>query len=228
MSWLVTNKRSFFRQQAAMFGLMGLMVIIFGAQLRLPYEVQAHFMAVPADVVESWNLLLEGKPSAGVLWSFITLVTYSFMHASLDHIASNLLFYWVFGALINELLGWRWLLGMVLFTAVGGGVVHTLMNPETWGPMVGASGVVSGFMGAFLGLAVRWQLPNPHIWPIARPIPPANLGYLALVFIIIDYRAIFTGEASMTAFGAHVGGFTAGLFMACFITPRPAAAIQRR
>ena len=77
-------------------------------------------------------------------------------------------------------------------------------------------------------MAVRWQLPDPHIWPIARPVPPANLGLLAIAFVAIDYVAIFGGEASMTAFGAHVGGFTAGLFMTCFITPRPAQTLSRR
>ena len=116
----------------------------------------------------------------------------------------------------------------MLLTAIGGGITHTAMNPEVAGPMVGASGVVSGFMGAYLGLSVRWHLPDPHIWPIARPVPPTNLAILAVIFVAIDYRAIFAQTASMTAYGAHVGGFTMGLFLASFITPRPAQAEGRR
>jgi len=227
MSWLVTNRRSFLHEQAAMFVLMFVMTAVFTCQMLTPFEWQLPFMTIPADVAESWKLLCGGDVDLSILWSFVTLFTYSLLHADLEHLASNMLFYWIFGALINELLGWRWLIGIALITAVGGGITHAAMNPELWGPMIGASGVVSGFMGAYLGLSVRWHLPDPHIWPIARPIPPANLAILAVIFVAIDYRAIFTSEASMTAFGAHVGGFTTGLFLACFVTPKPRQAHHR-
>jgi membrane associated rhomboid family serine protease len=227
MSWLVTNKRDLLRKQGIMLGLIALMAAVFTGQWLTPFAWQLHFMAVPAHITGCLELLRLGQADPGILWAFCTLITYAFLHGGLDHIAGNLLFFWIFGALINELLGWRWLLAVVLITALSGGITHTAMNPESWGPMLGASGVVSGFMGAYLGLSVRWQLPDPHIWPIARPVPPANLAILAVVFVAIDYRYIFGGDGGLTAYGAHVGGFTAGLFLTCFLTPRPTQARHR-
>lgn len=228
MSWPVTTKRGLLHGQAAMFVLIALMTAIHTCQIFTPFEWQLPFMTIPADVVESWELLRAGSVDFATFWSAFTLFSYSLLHADLGHFLGNLLFYWIFGALINELLGWRWLLGVVVFTAIGGAITHTAMNADSWGPMIGASGVVSGFMGAYLGLAVRWSLPDPHIWPIARPVPPANLGLLAVAFVAIDYQAIFSQQASMTAFGAHVGGFTTGLFLTGFITPRPRQVLSVR
>ena len=162
------------------------------------------------------------------LWSFATMLTCSFMHGGISHLAWNLLYFWIFGALICELLGWRWLLITYLCTAFAASLTHIGMNAESIIPMLGVSGVVSGFMGAYLGLATRWQLPNPHIWPIASPVPPMNLVIIAVFFVCRDYQAIFSGSASLTAYGAHVGGFTMGLFLTGFITPRPQQAQSRR
>ena len=228
MSWMVSNKRSLLRQQIPMFLQMALMTAIYTCQIFAPWEWQLPFMAIPANVVESGKLLRAGEFDFSASWSALTLISYSFLHADMGHLLGNLVFYWIFGALINDLLGWRWLLGIVLLTAFGGGIAHTAMHSQSCAPMIGASGVVSGFMGAYLGLAVRWQLPDPHIWPMAREVPPANLAFLAVAFIALDYGAIFNKEVSMTAFGAHVGGFTMGLFLACFITPRPAKALSKR
>ena len=228
MSWLAPNKRSFAQRQAPMFVLMGMMVVMFALQWMTPFQLQVAFMTIPADMMESWDKIRSGDFGIGEIWSFVTMLTYAFLHGSLEHLGNNLLFFWIFGALIHELLSWRWLLLTLVLTAFAAALTHNLMNPESWVPTLGASGVVSGFMGAYLGLSVRWSLPDPHIWPIARPIPPANLAIMALIFVAIDYHAIFRQVGGMTAYGAHVGGFTMGLFLTSFITPRPAAAHSKR
>ena len=185
-------------------------------------------MAVPADIVEAWELARSGQADAASLWPWVTLVTCAFLHAGIDHLVSNMLLFWIFGALINELLGWRWLMLMVVFTAACASITHTVMNPDSTGTMLGFSGVVYGVMGAYLGLSARWQLPDPHVWPIARPVPPIRLAILAAAYVAYDYHSIFTGGGGNTAYGAHVGGFTAGLFLTSFIIPMPAQALPRR
>jgi membrane associated rhomboid family serine protease len=107
------------------------------------------------------------------------------------------------------------------FTAIGGGVAHVLMNGGDSTPMLGASGAVMGFQGAYLALATRWTLPDPHVWPIARPVPPSKLALIAVVGVGIDYFAIMRGMDSNIAYGAHIGGFTSGLFLAGIAAPRP-------
>ena len=84
-----------------------------------------------------------------------------------------------------------------------------------------------GFEGLYLGMAVRWRLPEPHIFPIARPIPPINLGILTVVGISFDYYRLMQDSESNIAYGAHLGGFMVGLFLACFVVPRPKMAEAR-
>jgi membrane associated rhomboid family serine protease len=88
-------------------------------------------------------------------------------------------------------------------------------------PMLGASGALMGFQGAYLGLATRWTLPDPHVWPIARPIPPSRLALLAVIGVGFDYFAIMNQQDTGIAYGAHVGGFTTGLLLAALAAPRP-------
>ena len=84
-----------------------------------------------------------------------------------------------------------------------------------------------GFEGLYLGMAVRWRLPDPHVFPIARPIPPINLGILTAVGISFDFYRLMEHSEANIAYGAHLGGFMMGLFLACFIVPRPRLADRR-
>ena len=197
------------------------MFLIYFAQALFGREWYVDFMAVPGEVVAAWNRLLEGKAGAADWREFGTLLSCAFLHGSIEHVFNNMLFFWIFGALLVELLGWRWMLMIFAVTAVGASASHIIMNREDMIPMLGASGAVMGFEGAYLALAMRWTLPDPHVWPIARPVPPGNLALLAVVGVGIDYFWIMQGADTGIAYGAHVGGFTAGLLFAGIAAPRP-------
>jgi len=228
MQLLVRGWRDWMREQGVLIGLIGFMTLVYAAQWWHPGLWSFSFMAVPAEVVESWHHLVSGDAGVRDLRVFGTTLSCAFLHGSFEHLAGNMLFFWIFGALISELLGWRWLLGIVCFTAIGASATHIGMNRGDWAPMLGASGVVSGFMGAYLGMAMRWHLPDPHVWPLARPVPPFNLAVLAVAFVLMDYRELLLGEVDRIAYGAHAGGFTCGLFLTCFLTPMPRRAQPRR
>ncbi len=215
------DMRRMLRQQGPLLGLMGLMGMIFILQSLLGPLFYFPWMVVPVEVESSLANLLHGDAAAGDGRVMTTLLSYAFLHADLAHVAMNMLFFWIFGALLVELLGWRWMLMIFVVTAVAGAISHILMNRGDTVPMLGASGAVMGFEGAYLALAVRWTLPDPHVWPIARPIPPGHLALVALLGVGVDYFSIMAGSQCGTAYGAHVGGFTAGLLFAGLAAPRP-------
>jgi membrane associated rhomboid family serine protease len=214
-------------KQGPLLALIGLMVVIFLVQeLAGPLWYFA-FMAVPANIVAGWQDIRDGTGGAVDWWSLGTLFTCAFLHADISHILFNMLYLWMFAALAADLLGQRWMLVIFVVTAVCGSLCHTVLNADSMVPMLGASGAVMGFEGAYLGLATRWHLPDPQVWPMARSIPPGHLALLAVFGVVMDYTGLMGAGGSRIAFGAHIGGFTAGLFLTALLPPKPKAARPR-
>jgi membrane associated rhomboid family serine protease len=192
---------------------------VFFAQLLLPGGLSA-WMTIPADVEMAWDNLLAGVPRGEDFRAFATLVTGPLMHGGWSHLLYNLLFLWIFAGLIGELLGMRWMLVIFFATAIAGAIGDTILRAKSGIPSLGISGAVMGFEAAYLGLAVKWKLPDPEIWPISHPIPPSRLGLLAVVGFFFDVSGAVGGESG-TAYGAHLGGFVTGLFVTCFLVRNP-------
>ncbi|GAA5125502.1 hypothetical protein GCM10023212_27330 [Luteolibacter yonseiensis] len=204
------------------------MFLIFFAQEAFGPLWYMNLMSVPADVMESWNHLLEGRSSVADWKTFGTMLSYAFLHGDIEHITSNMTFFWIFGALLVELLGWRWMLVLFVGTSIAAAATHVGMHRDDLAPMLGASGALMGFEGAYLGLAVRWKLPSPHIWPMSRPVTPGQLALLAVVGVCLDYLNLMSGDGERIAYGAHVGGFTMGLLLASTVIPKPKSAWAAR
>lgn len=205
---------------AAIFGLHFLQQVR-GLEWYLPY------MAVPGQLSESWDALSGGDFSAAHLRRLGTLLSCAFLHAGPEHVVYNMLFLWIFAALAVELLGQRWMLAIFALTAICGSLFHTVLHARDFVPMLGASGAVMGFEGAYLGLAMRWRLPDPQVWPMARPVPPGQLALVGVAGVAIDFMSLMGRSATGVAYGAHLGGFVAGLLLAALIAPRPRGARPR-
>lgn len=210
-----------FRIQGPLLVLIALMFLVYFAQAAFGPFWYTDLMAVPAKIVAEWNDLRSGN-AAAVDWPVLgTLLSCTFLHGDIEHVLFNMLYLWIFAGLVSELLGWRWMIVVFLAAAFAGSVTHVAMNHDSINPCLGASGAVMGFEGAYLGLATRWHLPDPHIWPIARPVPPGNLALVAVFGVCLDYYAIMDGSQAGIAYGAHVGGFTMGLFLTALAAPKP-------
>jgi membrane associated rhomboid family serine protease len=216
------------RRQWVLFSLMGLLFVVFGWQSLAGPLSTLPFMPVPAEVVAAWEHLREGRVVAADLRAFGTLLSYAFLHADIEHIIFNVAMLWIFAALVKDLLGPSWMLGIFVFTSITASVCHVIFNPESMAPLLGASGAVMGFEGAYLGMAARWSLPDPHVWPMARPVPPLHLAIFAGLAAMIDWTAIMEHSASNVAFAAHLGGFVGGMFLTSFIARMPPTAAPRR
>ena len=154
-------------------------------------------------------------PLDGSQW--FTVLTHMFLHGGLLHLLGNIWFLWIFGGNVEWRLGpFRFLL-FYLLAGFAAAAAQVAVGPFSVLPMVGASGAISGVLGAYLVLfptAFVWSL-VPWIVPI---LPVPAIVFLVLWFVLQAYNgvgALLSGASSDggVAWWAHAGGFAAGVAM---------------
>jgi len=201
----------------SIWGIIAVAVIVFAAEQVRETTFAESGGTIPTQVRAAASALVEGHFSLAEAKTFTTLATSMFLHADVEHILFNMVFLWTFGILVSELLGqWR-ALAVFLICGICGAIVHTCLNPDSSVPMIGASGAISGLEGLYLGLALRWQMPDAEVWPLAHPVPPLQLGAFAIVGFVGD-MLLMANHDQHIAYGAHLGGFLSGVAIAAVIT----------
>ena len=149
----------------------------------------------------------------GLRWA--TLLTSMFMHGGWLHLIGNMWFLWLFGNNIEDSMGHLRFLVFYLLTGVAGALAHLATATNSLVPTVGASGAISGVMGAYLVLYPRIKIETLFwLFIFIRIIPiPAwfVLGQWFALQLLSGYLAPNVGGG--VAFWAHVGGFVAGLVL---------------
>ena len=144
-------------------------------------------------------------------WS--TVFTSMFMHGGWLHLGFNMLFLWIFGDNVEDCMGHARYLIFYLVCGVAAALAQAFVSPGSTIPMVGASGAISGVLGAYLLLHPRATVRTViflGIFVTMMHLPA--LIVLGLWFLMQLVSATFSnsGEAGV-AFWAHVGGFVAGM-----------------
>ncbi|HEU4680476.1 MAG TPA: rhomboid family intramembrane serine protease [Gemmatimonadales bacterium] len=147
--------------------------------------------------------------------TWFTPLTSMFLHGGWFHLIGNMWFLWVFGNNVEDSMGHFRSLAFYILCGLAAAATQAFMNPSSPIPMVGASGAISGVMGAYIVLYPRVQV---HMLVflgifITRIVVPAYmmLGYWFLLQIIGGGLA--SGEGGGVAFWAHAGGFIAGAIL---------------
>ena len=149
----------------------------------------------------------------------LPMITYAFLHGDWLHLLSNMLFLFIFGDNIEDAMGHFKYLLFYLACAVFAAEAHLLMNLDSNGPLIGASGAVAGILGAYILL-----YPHARVFVLARifiPIPLPVPAFWFLGFWIVTqifYALVAAGEP--VAWWAHVGGMAAGVVLAFFMKRR--------
>ena len=138
----------------------------------------------------------------------LTLFTSIFMHGSILHLLGNMLFLWIFGNNIEDYLGKFKFIIFYLIAGIGASLVHVLFNWNSVTPVIGASGAISGVMGAYLILYPRAKVRTL----VFLFIFVTFIDLPAYIFLIIWFIFQFAG-AEGVAWLAHVGGFIIGIFL---------------
>ena len=181
------------------------------------------FGLIPGEILQT------AKPGSGIELApgmvclvdvapkFWTVLTSMFMHGGWLHLIGNMLFLWVFGNNIEDAMGHGKFLIFYLLCGTAAAAAQTFVSPQSLIPMVGASGAISGVLGAYLLLYPRVRVHTLILLPIyiTTVALPAwvMLGYWILLQVLSGLVSLNELEKGGVAFFAHVGGFVAGFLL---------------
>ncbi|NUN66372.1 rhomboid family intramembrane serine protease [Pseudanabaena biceps] len=188
-------------------------VLIFGYQTSLPNFQLGQWLNTWAVIPQE----LIANPSKQA----IALISSQFLHANIFHLAGNMWFLYLFGNNIEDQLGhWKFLFFYLLCGAVAAGA-QVMTAPMSNVPMIGASGAISGVMGAYLIRFPRARILSLvflGIFITAIPIPAAVFLGLWIAGQTV-YAAIANPNLPGVAYLAHIGGFVVGM-LAIYLLPK--------
>lgn len=201
----------------SIWGIIAVATLVFGAEQIRETSFADSAGLIPTRVRAATNSILAGHVGLEEAKAYGTFVSSMFLHGDPEHIVYNMVFLWTFGVLTTDLLGqWR-TLAIFFITGICGGILHIALNLDSSVPAIGASGAISGLIGCYVGLAVRWPMPNVEVWPLAHAVPPIHLGLFGILGFLGDL-ILFANHDQHIAYGAHLGGFLAGVAIAAVVT----------
>jgi len=195
-------------------GLIVINVLVYLNQLALSPRAAVRFVylygLIPLEISSGDLMVQHPVPLYG------TILTSMFVHGGVFHLAGNMLYLWIFGDNVEDRLGRVRYLLFYLLSGVGAAAAQILSDPHSKIPMVGASGAISGVLGAYLLL-----------YPHARVVTLVFFGWLVRVIeiralIVLGFWIVVQLVSGLLTWGAqvggvawfaHVGGFVAGLVM---------------
>ncbi len=168
----------------------------------------ANFALVPA------RLFSTGSVSTGLpVWT--TVITSMFLHGGIVHVAGNMLYLWIFGNNIEDAMGRARFLVFYLLCGAFAAYAHAMANAGSTVPMIGASGAVSGVLGAYLLLYPRARVVTLMIFGFyVRTVEVPAMFVLGFWFVLQFLNALVSSGSGLgVAWYAHIGGFIAGIFL---------------
>lgn len=151
----------------------------------------------------------------GALPVLVTLITSMFLHGGFLHVAGNMLYLWIFGNNVEDAMGRMRFIVFYLLCGSCAAYAHAFMNRSSVVPMIGASGAISGVLGAYLLLYPRARVVTLvmlgfYIRTVEVPAMVVLGFWFALQFL---NALIMNGSEGGVAWYAHVGGFVAGMIL---------------
>ncbi len=221
--------------------IIGLNVLVFlilqgaGAS-REGEEFTYGWSAVPVEIVEGVDLtdpepiVVDGQPvevpqepGPNPIW--LTLFSSMFMHGGWLHLAGNMLFLWVFGDNVEHRVGHAIFLVFYVLAGLAATTAQILVDTTSVIPTLGASGAISGVLGAYLVMFPTNRV-TVFLFRAIVPVPAiVAIGMWAALQILAGLAGGLSGEAGGVAYAAHIAGFLAGAaaglaFRAIFNEPR--------
>ena len=162
-------------------------------------------------------LLTDARLPADLRWipRFASPFTSMFLHGGWMHLLGNMLFLWIYGDNVEDAMGHARFLAFYLLCGAAAMFVQALANPDSPYPIIGASGAISGVLGAYLLLFPRARVLTLVLLPFfftTLRMPAMLLLLLWFAVQLISDLGVSDGGASV-AFRAHIGGFLTGMLL---------------
>jgi membrane associated rhomboid family serine protease len=221
----VQSREPVFNVPASIVWLIGLLVLIHAGRGLLTEEEDAWVVLalgfIPARYSEFGSLLPGGEVAA-----FTSFLTHMLLHGDLTHLIINCAWLLAVGSVLARRIGAARLIGLSVVSGFAGALVFLLVNPHLQAPVIGASGAISGLMGAVFRLIFATDTPRQRLLLREEPWKVPRLGLLAtftdrrslgviVLWIVINMVFAWWLGGLLTedgiAWEAHVGGFLAGL-----------------
>ena len=171
------------------------------------------------------SVLLDIKslpPELDLLPAWMTLFTSMFLHGGWMHLIGNMLYLWIFGNNVEDAMGHGRFIVFYLLCGVLAALSQAAMNPVSEVPMIGASGAISGVLGAYVLLYPHARvLVVIPIFILIYTVRVAAYWVLGFWFVMQLFNsAASVGQQGGVAFAAHIGGFVAGMVLVPFFKHR--------
>lgn len=192
-------------------GFIAACVLVFFYQASLPVGSDNTFVfqygAIPALLFGEADISETALP----IPAYATLITSMFLHGGWMHLIGNMLYLWIFGNNIEDVMGHAKFIGFYLACGILAALSHALTDPSSAIPMVGASGAISGILGAYVLLFPRATvlviMPGLGTTRVAAGVV---LGMWFVMQLLSGGMSIGSTGGGV-AFFAHIGGFVAGM-----------------
>lgn len=162
-----------------------------------------------------YNLITLKMAHAQMVSPPATVLVSMFLHGGFLHVGGNMLYLWIFGDNIEDALGHSRFLLFYLFSGVVAAYSYAVTDPRSMVPMIGASGAISGVLGAYILLFPRAKVHTilffGFFWQIVRIPAVFVLGFWMLLQVFSGLLNSGSLQHGGVAWFAHVGGFVSGL-----------------
>jgi len=202
-------------------GLIALNVLAFLVELSQPSDAALNSFIQAWGVVPREYTAARDLPPTIPLPFWSTLITSMFLHGGWMHLFGNMLYLWIFGDNIEKVMGAGRFLVFYLVCGLAASFAHIAFGGGSTVPAVGASGAISGVLGAYLVLFPRNQVRVLTRGGIMSVPAIVVLGFWILIQMISGLGSLTaTSETAGggVAYMAHIGGFVAGLILANIMT----------
>lgn len=159
---------------------------------------------------------IAGRSGGSPLAAYTTIVTSMFMHGGWFHLIGNMLYLWIFGDNVEDLMGHVGFGAFYLIAGVAATLTHVFLNAGSTVPLVGASGAIAGVLGAYLVLFPRARILSLVPFGFfSRLVEVPALFFLPIWFLLQFLQGVadIAGTGGGVAWWAHIGGFVAGIVL---------------